>query len=332
MSDSGSEVQKRPYPNSKYRQIPYDLVRELTLATFIIGVIVVILTALFSTPDVPPLSAKQVAAQDPLMFIQTELHDLNQQSELGNYGPPYNHGNGSLQSIGGFSPQTWSGVQMPINSANDLVIHPLERVVSMDAPLANALKIWNQASANQQNTWVNNVQSKLNASSFQGNQVVLPVDSAHPYGPVPELSSAYLRLAESGLLEAAIDGEEGSAPILNRTKSLLLFEGKEDSTYAAKMNMLGSNWGVIKETGNYPGAVWLWYYTLLYQIPPYNSSSAADLLVILTVMVTTCILMFIPFIPGLRSIPRGLGIYKLIWRSHYRELRERRKMDEATRR
>ena len=31
-------------------------------------------------------------------------------------------------------------------------------------------------------------------------------------------------------------------------------------------------------------------------------------------------LILIPFIPGVRDIPRWIPIYKLIWRDHYRSL------------
>ena len=31
-------------------------------------------------------------------------------------------------------------------------------------------------------------------------------------------------------------------------------------------------------------------------------------------------LILIPFIPGIRDIPRWIPIYKLIWREHYRSL------------
>jgi hypothetical protein len=29
-------------------------------------------------------------------------------------------------------------------------------------------------------------------------------------------------------------------------------------------------------------------------------------------------LLFVPFIPGLRSIPRRTRVYRIIWREHYR--------------
>lgn len=315
----------RPYPNHRYRQIPYDLVRELTVASLGIGALVLILAGVFSTPDVPALSAKQVATQDPLMLVQTELRELGGQSGIATYGPPYNHQSGSLQGLGWFSPQSWAGVQIPLDTAKVDVLHPLSLVATIDPALQAALQTYEKASTTQQMAWINSTQNALKASSIQGNQVVLPVSSDNAYGPVPEMSSAYLRLARTGLLEAAIDGESGSAAVLDRTKSTLLFEGQVDAAYAQQFNMLGEDWGVIQETGNYPGAVWLWYYTLLYQIPPYSTSASADLLVVLTVIVTTGILMFIPFIPGLRSIPKGLGIYKLIWRSYYKELRDRKR-------
>jgi hypothetical protein len=37
-------------------------------------------------------------------------------------------------------------------------------------------------------------------------------------------------------------------------------------------------------------------------------------------MALTLLLALVPFIPGLRSIPRRIGIYRLIWRHHYRSL------------
>ena len=51
-----------------------------------------------------------------------------------------------------------------------------------------------------------------------------------------------------------------------------------------------------------------------------NSSSNADLEVWVIMMVLTLVLIFLPFIPILRSIPRWSRVYRLIWRQHYRDL------------
>jgi hypothetical protein len=54
-----------------------------------------------------------------------------------------------------------------------------------------------------------------------------------------------------------------------------------------------------------------------------NSSSSGDLQVWAIMMALTLGLVLLPFIPGLRSIPRWSRVYRLIWRQHYRDLAAR---------
>jgi hypothetical protein len=35
----------------------------------------------------------------------------------------------------------------------------------------------------------------------------------------------------------------------------------------------------------------------------------------------TLVLMFLPWIPGLRSIPRWIPVHRLVWRDHYSRMR-----------
>ena len=80
---------------------------------------------------------------------------------------------------------------------------------------------------------------------------------------------------------------------------------------------------MMNETGQWPGQAWLWLYTLWYQIPPANSSPNGDILVFAFMIGLTTLLALVPFIPGLRSIPRWTRIYRIIWRNHYREVEGR---------
>ena len=77
---------------------------------------------------------------------------------------------------------------------------------------------------------------------------------------------------------------------------------------------------MMNETGNFPGQAWLWLYTMWYQVPPFTTSwsANADALVWALMMVLTLVLILLPFIPGLRSIPRWTRIYKLVWRDYYK--------------
>jgi hypothetical protein len=79
----------------------------------------------------------------------------------------------------------------------------------------------------------------------------------------------------------------------------------------------GDQWGMMNETANYPGQPWMWLYTFWYQIEPFSSSDNADALVWGLMAVLTLGLILLPFIPGLRSLPRHLGVHRLIWRGKY---------------
>jgi hypothetical protein len=73
---------------------------------------------------------------------------------------------------------------------------------------------------------------------------------------------------------------------------------------------------MMNETGSYPRQTWLWLYTLWYQIPPYNGNTNADLMVVLTMLVLSLALVLVPFIPGLRDIPRWFPVHRIIWRGY----------------
>ena len=48
------------------------------------------------------------------------------------------------------------------------------------------------------------------------------------------------------------------------------------------------------------------------------SAANTDLAVVCVMLLLTGLLFFLPFIPGLRDIPRWIPIHKLIWRDYYR--------------
>jgi hypothetical protein len=89
---------------------------------------------------------------------------------------------------------------------------------------------------------------------------------------------------------------------------------------AQAQHLLGDQWGMMNETGSYPGQVWLWLYTFWYQIKPFSTSANADILVMAVMGVLSLALILIPFLPGIRDIPRWIPIYRIIWRNHYRAL------------
>ena len=70
----------------------------------------------------------------------------------------------------------------------------------------------------------------------------------------------------------------------------------------------------MNETGSYPGQPWLWLYTLWYQVPGWSSSANVDMIAVYMTGLATLLLLCVPFIPGLRDVPRLIPVHRLVWR------------------
>jgi hypothetical protein len=296
---------------------PYDLVKELCIAVGVITLLVVVLTVLFSSPDIPPVSIEQWSRQLPVDFQTTATAELDGTSGTATYGPPYNH-NGPGQQAWFLRPQKWVGVSHPINTANEFVLGPLKTEASEpgNGALQKLISTYQAAPTKTQLGWTEAYTKALEKAS------VGPADTvkvaAGEYGPVGALMNELLIIAQSGDVEG--DLIVGSRFFqTDYTKPLLfLADGEVLSKKAEEQHLLGDQWGMMNETGSYPGQAWLWLYALWYQIEPFKASVNADVLVMLIMTVLSLAFICIPFIPGIRSIPRRIPIYRLIWREHYR--------------
>jgi hypothetical protein len=295
---------------------PYDIVKEGFVAFLAVAVLAVLLAVVFSSPDEPAVTLKTWSVADPVDFAQTAVTELDGTSATATYGPPYNNTPDSSQHIGFFEPAQWFGVHQPIDTAQDFVLGPLGTLVTQPVT-QSALHEYEGATADQQSAWTTAYEKAVaNATSVRGRLRVPP----GRYGPVGVVISSLTSMAQTG----GLDGTLLSGGLFyntNYTKPLLFIA---DGTYladkAGAQHLQGSQWGMMNETGNYPGQAWLWLYTMWYQVAPMNTSSNADLEVWVIMMVLSLALILLPFIPVLRSIPRWSRVYKLIWRQHYRDL------------
>jgi hypothetical protein len=291
----------------------YDLLREFTIALIIVAALTAGLAAVFSSPDEKPATLASWSRADPADFTTTAVAELGGTSTTAQYGPPYNNTPGAGQKIGPVGLQRAAGVRIPIDTANDFVIRPLRSSPEPSAVTA-ALTTWSAASAARQQAWTSAYGDALGKAPGGNPAKVAP----GPYGPVPALSARLLSLAQSG----ALDGQllsEGAFYQTNYTRPLLfLADGSYLEDKARGQHLAGDQWGMMNETGNYPGQAWLWLYTFWYQIDPFKSSGNADALVWGLMALLSLGLVLVPFIPGIRSVPRLLGVHRLIWRDWYR--------------
>jgi hypothetical protein len=301
------------------RMVRYDLLKEFAIATSVMLVLVLALAALLSSADVPPLTIQKWAQDDPVDFMTTATSELAGTSTSAGYGPPYNTGSGSVQQLGPFAPQDWVGVRLPVDSANDFVLTPLKYASVGNPELTAALATYAASDAKAQGAWLDSYGTALQQATQQDGRVVV---AAGDYGPLPVLMAGLLDVARSG----GLDGQLLNTGRFYETDFTrpLLFMGDSGHfrNLAQDQHLVGTQWGMMNETGQYPGQTWLWLYTAWYQLPPFQAggwfAANADLVVVAIMGVLTVLLALVPFVPGLRDLPRYVPLYRLIWRRYYR--------------
>ena len=310
---------------------PYDLIKELCVAVGVIGLLAVMLTVLFSSPDERSSTIAQWSHELPADFTTAAAQQLNGTSGTATYGPPYNH-NDEGQHAAFLSPQKWLGVSHPINTADDFVIKPLETIPN-DPALQRALAEYKSAPEKQQLAWAGAYAKPLEEYAAAAEEKKPPpstvsVDSAtgtvtvtaSGAGPVPTMMSRLLSLAKSGGLEGGLVTSRQFFQTDYTKPLLFMADGGLLTERAEGLHLLGDQWGMMNETGSFPGQPWLWLYALWYQVEPFKASSNADILVMLVMGVLSLAFICIPFVPVVNRLPRLVPIHRLIWREHYRSL------------
>jgi hypothetical protein len=318
---AAEKIDARPWQGPTRR---YDIIKEGVVAIVIVSIFVALLAAIFSSPDSKPITFKEWASASPEAFAATAVQELAGTSGSATYGPPYNSASDGL-NVGPLYLQKWAGVGHPLDSANSFVIDPL-RTMTQSPDVTAALAEWDKATADQQLAWATAYDTALADATAEDGSIDMTAVAAGDYGPVPGLSAGLLAMATSGALDGVL--KSGETFFATDTTNQLMFLG--DGTYledAAVANHLGGGqWGMMNETGPFPGQAWLWLYSFWYQIPPFSDEEQqpfganADAYIWVIMGLLSLALMLLPFIPGLRSIPRWIPIHRLIWREYYRNV------------
>jgi Cytochrome b(N-terminal)/b6/petB len=289
----------------------YDIIKEGAIASLVVLVLTVALSWLLSSPDVPSATIQSWAKAAPADFLATAATELNGTSGSATYGPPYNNGTDGVQSLL-FAPAKITGVTQPIDAAQDFVLGPLGKLAPTSPALAAALATYHAAPPARRLAWASAYLTAVAHVKFAAGTPVVP---AAADGPVPALLASELTMARSGALDADLLAQR-SFYGTNFTKPLLFMgDGSYFEDRATSMNLSGDQWGVLNETGSYPGQPWLWLYTLWYYVPGFSASANVDMIAVYLTGLATILLLLIPFIPGLRDIPRLIPVHRLIWRS-----------------
>ena len=290
---------------------PYDLVKEFTIALVVVSVLVGGLAALFSSPDEPAVTLQQWANKAPADFVATTAGELAGTTISASYGPPYNTAGEGL-NLGPLKIQKWAGVTIPVNPAVDFVADPLK--FSKDPTVPAALAQWNGASADQQTKWATDY-----ASAIEKAGDYTKVSASDAYGPVPVMANGLLTLAQSDVLDGLLTTTVTPYPSDFTKPMLFLADGGYFDELGAAQHLHGDQWGMMNETGSYPGQSWLWLFSLWYQVEPLKSSGNADVQIFALLILLNLGFIFMPKLPFINRLPRLIPFHRLIWRSYYRE-------------
>ncbi len=298
----------------------YDIIKEATIAVVVMALLAILLSVLFSSPDKRPVTLRQWADAQPAGFVQVALSELAGTSTTATYGPPFNNASGSVQHLGPVSIQRFFGVSWPIDAPRAFVIDPLKTLPSRHA-LASAIRSWQVSTRSERTDWTKAYGKVVDGLGLSAS---VPSHSSPSAGPVPVLLQSLLRMAQSGGLDNALVSHgtfyssDYSRPLMFLGDSATSQPGSYWNRIVAAEHLLSSQWGVMNETGSWPGQPWLWLYSMWYQVPPMSTSPNVDILVIAIMTALSLGLLLLPFIPGLRSIPRWIPVHRVIWRNYYR--------------
>jgi hypothetical protein len=309
---------------------PYDLVKELCIAVGVIALLAIVLALAFSSPDDHSSTVADWSRSLPVNFATTAVKELDGTSDTAEYGPPYNHNSGTVQHFLLLHPQRWLGVSHPIDTAQDYVIGPLKTVPN-DPALASALAEYQAAPEAKQKAWAQAYAKPLEEYEAAVEEKKTPPTTvaldestgtvsvqASGAGPVPTMIDSLLSLAKSGGLDGSLLTSSQFFQTDYTKPLLFMADGGLLTERAEEQHLTGDEWGMMNETGSYPGQVWLWLYTLWYQVEPIQSSPNADIQVMIIMGLLSALFICIPLLPGVRDLPRKIPIYRWIWREHYR--------------
>jgi quinol-cytochrome oxidoreductase complex cytochrome b subunit len=292
----------------------YDILKEGTVAVAVASVLVLLMAGLLSSPDLPPLSVQTWAKASAADFVGTAAAELDGTALAASYGPPYNNGSSAVQQVGPVNWQKLAGVTQPLNAAQTFVLSPLSKVALTTPALATALSTYTGASPAQQLTWSTAYDKAVLSNKVPFNNGNLVVPAA---GPVPVMMFYELKAAQAGTLDADLLAQTKFYGT-NYTRPLLFIaDGGYYADRATKLHLTGGQWGVMNETGSYPGQPWLWLYQMWYHVAPFSNSSSVDIWAVYLTGLATILLLIIPFIPGFRDIPRLIPVHRLIWRGDH---------------
>jgi hypothetical protein len=130
------------------------------------------------------------------------------------------------------------------------------------------------------------------------------------FGPIPTLVEADLFLAQTGYLEQYL--EDVSPGHSFHLTNIWLYDHPEMLNTAVNLGLTDDQWGMVKERGFQVGPWYLFIPAVFHIYFPYGTTGTG--FVLWNLAFALILLFAVPLLPGVRSLPKRLKLYRWIYR------------------
>lgn len=293
----------KPVTRSATDLPPQRLVRHVfwkyPLLAAVLFAAIVIIAAIVGSPNWPRDSIASVSKADPGGSILAFTQELD-----------------------GTSTSTSNAQEFGMGDPADVFVHyPLHQAAwFLGSQVQNALTDWDAVSLQQRHTWASNYDKALSTITPMGGGgdmggIPSPDFSkldalTGDFGPVPVMVNADLQLAQNGYLDQYLQSNEAGHSF--HLVNIWLYDHPSMLNTAVAQGLTDDQWGMVKERGFSVGP-WYLFIPAVFHVKLPNGATGSGF-VIDNLAFAFFLLFIVPLIPGLRSLPRYLKLYRFIYR------------------
>lgn len=283
-------------------QPPQRLVRHVfwkyPILAAVLFVAIALIAALVGSPNWPRDTIAAVATQDPGGAVLAFTQELDGTASSSNNAQEWGMG----------------------NPAQVFVLNPLRQYAPLlGREVQDAIAAYDAATPIQQQTWAANYDKALGTIMPQGGGDMGGTPSPDysqldllqgDFGPVPTLVTADVRLAQGGYLEQYLQAVDSGHSY--HLTNIWLYDHPHLLNTAVAEGLTDDQWGMVKERGFPVGPWYLFIPAVIHVKMPTGATGQG--FVIGNLVLAFVLLFIVPLVPGLRSVPRYLKLYRLIYR------------------
>jgi hypothetical protein len=200
------------------------------------------------------------------------------------------------------------------------VLNPLRQYAPLlGSDAQTAIQTYDAATADQRQAWASAYDKALATLMPTGGSDMGGVASPDytklgtlqgDFGPIPTLVQAGLQLAQGGFLEQYLQAvEPGHSYHLT---NIWLYDHPHLLNTAVDQGLTDDQWGMVKERGFSVGP-WYLFIPAVFHVKLPNGATGQGF-VFWNLLFAGILLFIVPLVPGLRSLPRYLKLYRFIYR------------------